>query len=131
MTITIDTTCLVRFIVRDDVVQHRAAERALHRASLVAVTLPCLCELVWVLRSVYRFTHPDIAATLETLLEMKDVVLERRAVEAGLDALRAGRDFADGVIAHEGRRLGGATFVSFDKKAVALIKAQGFQAELL
>lgn len=131
MTITIDTNCLVRFVVRDDAAQHRAAERALHRASLVAVPLPCLCELVWVLRSVYRFPHADVAATLETILQIKDVVLERRAVEAGLNALRAGRDFADGVIAHEGRRLGGETFISFDKKAVALVKAQGFQAELL
>jgi hypothetical protein len=35
------------------------------------------------------------------------------------------------VIAYEGHWLGGETFVSFDKKAVALLKAQGQQARLL
>jgi predicted nucleic-acid-binding protein len=35
--------------------------------------------------------------------------------------LKAGGDFADGAIAWEGRWLGGETFVSFDKKAVAKI----------
>ncbi len=32
-------------------------------------------------------------------------------------AVDAGGDFADGVIAYEGRWLGGETFVSFDRKA--------------
>ena len=45
--------------------------------------------------------------------------------------LAAGGDFADGVIAYEGNWLGGETFVSFDKKAVALLTAQGQSARLL
>jgi predicted nucleic-acid-binding protein len=45
--------------------------------------------------------------------------------------LDAGGDFADGVIAHEGNWLGADTFVSFDKKAVRLIEAQGKSARLL
>jgi predicted nucleic-acid-binding protein len=45
--------------------------------------------------------------------------------------LKAGGDFADGVIAHEGRWLGGETFVSFDKKAVSLLSGQGVKAKLL
>ncbi len=40
-------------------------------------------------------------------------------------------DFADGVIAYEGSWLGGETFVSFDKKAVSLLVAQGQSARLL
>ncbi len=39
--------------------------------------------------------------------------------------LDAGGDFADGVIAHEGQWLGAETFVSFDRKAVEMLKAQG------
>ena len=39
--------------------------------------------------------------------------------------------FADGVIAYEGNWLGGETFVSFDKKAVALLTAQGQSTRLL
>ena len=45
--------------------------------------------------------------------------------------LQAGGDFADGVIAHEARWLGGETFVSFDKRAVRLLNEQGTAARLL
>ena len=48
----------------------------------------------------------------------------------GLAFLKAGGDFADGLIAYEGSWLGGDTFVSFDKKAVALVARQGQQARL-
>jgi predicted nucleic-acid-binding protein len=45
--------------------------------------------------------------------------------------LDAGGDFADGVIAYEGKWLGGETFVSFDKKAVGLLSAHGQSARVL
>ena len=64
-------------------------------------------------------------------LAAANVEMNRPAVEAGLAVLDAGGDFADGVIAYEGNWLGGETFVSFDKKAVALLKAQGQHARLL
>jgi len=51
-------------------------------------------------------------------------VVNRPAAEAGLSLLEAGGDFADGVIAYEGRWLGADTFVSFDKKAVKLTEAK-------
>jgi len=52
-------------------------------------------------------------------------------VDAGLSMLKAGGDFADGLIAYEGNWLGGDTFVSFDKQAVSLLSPQGKQARLL
>ena len=45
--------------------------------------------------------------------------------------MNAGADFADGVIDYEGRWLGGETFVSFDRKAVAAVAQRGMKAELL
>ncbi|WP_226857144.1 hypothetical protein [Acidithiobacillus concretivorus] len=45
--------------------------------------------------------------------------------------LDADGDFADGVIACEGNWLGGETFVSFDKKVVALFAAHGQSTRLL
>ncbi len=50
-----------------------------------------------------------------------------RSMRAALDA---GGDFADGVIAHEGRWLGAETFVSFDRKAVELMRSRGQPARL-
>ena len=131
MRITVDTNILVRAVVRDDEKQAQAAAAVLKAAEIIAVSLPCLCEFVWVLRRVYGFGQADISAAIEALLEASNVVVNRPAVDAGLAILRAGGDFADGLIAYEGSRLGGETFVSFDKTAVSLIAKQGQQTRLL
>lgn len=131
MKVTVDTNVLVRAVVRDDSVQGDAAARLLTGAELIAVALPCLCEFVWVLRSIYGFPTSAVAAALRALLAAANVEVNRPAVEAGLSVLEAGGDFADAVIAYEGSWLGGETFVSFDKKAVALLAAQGQPARLL
>ena len=60
-----------------------------------------------------------------------NVAVNRPAAEAGLALLDTGGDFADGVIAYEGNWLGADTFVSFDKRAVKLLEAQGGSARLL
>jgi predicted nucleic-acid-binding protein len=57
--------------------------------------------------------------------------MNRPAVEAGLAVLDAGGDFADGVIAYEGDWLGAEEFVSFDSKAVSVLKSQSTRARLL
>lgn len=130
MKLTVDTNVLVRAVVRDHAAQARTAAKALTGAELIAVTLPCLCEFVWVLRKVYGFPSADIAVAIRTLLTAGNVEADRQGAEAGLKMLEAGGDFADGVIAHEGRWLGGETFVSFDRKAVARLNAQGHLARL-
>ena len=131
MKVAVDTNVLVRAVVRDDKAQAKAAIKVLRDAELIAIALPCLCEFVWVLRRVYDFQADDAATAIRALLAAANVEMNRPAVEAGLSALDAGGDFADGVIAYDGNWLGGETFVSFDKKAVALLKAQGQQARLL
>ncbi len=131
MKITVDTNVLVRAAVRDDPKQAAAAIKILRNAGIVAVALPSLCEFVWVLESVYKFGRQEIGIALESLCNSANVALNRPAVDAGLAVLLAGGDFADGVIAHEGRWLGGEIFVSFDKKAVSVIARQGQQAKLL
>lgn len=131
MKITVDTNILVRAVVCDDEKQAQAAVKLLKDAEVIAVSLPCLCEFVWVLRRVYNFGQQDISAALDVLLDARNVAVNRPAVDAGLAVLNAGGDFADGLIAYEGSWLGGDTFVSFDKKAVSLIAKQGQQARLL
>lgn len=131
MKVTVDTNVLVRAVVNDDPVQAQLAAAVLLEAELIAVALPCLCEFVWVLRKVYDFDASDAAFAIRALLATTNVEMNRPAVAAGLSVLEAGGDFADGVIAYEGNWLGGETFVSFDKKAVALLKAQGQLARQL
>lgn len=131
MRVAVDTNVLVRAVVRDDPAQASVAAKVLTDAELIAVALPCLCEFVWVLLSVYDFQPSDAATAIRALIAAANVEVNRPAVEAGLSVLEAGGDFADGVIAYEGNWLGGETFISFDKKAVALLTAQGQSARLL
>ncbi len=131
MKVVVDTNVLIRAVMRDDVAQARVAAKILTDAEVIAVALPCLCEFVWVLRKVYSLETEDIAAAIRALLATTNVQVNRPAVDAGLSMLEANGDFADGVIAYEGSWLGGETFVSFDKKAVALLTAHGQSARLL
>lgn len=129
--ITADTNVLVRAAVRDDPIQARIAADTLAQAEIVAVPLPVLCEFVWVLLRGYGRSAGEIAASIRDLADSSNVHLNRPAVDAGLAILDAGGDFADGVIAFDGQRLGGAVFVSFDRRAVELIAASGAEAQLL
>ena len=131
MKIAVDTNVLVRVAVRDDARQAGAANEIMARAEIIAIAVPSLCEFVWVLRSVYRFRSSEMAKAIRTLLAAENVETNRPAVEAGLAMLDAGGDFADGVVAYEGRWLGAETFVSFDERAVELLKAQGQEAMLV
>ena len=131
MKISVDTNVLVRAVLQDDASQGEAAATLLRSASLIAVSLPCMCDLVWVLRRGAKLSVADVALTIRDLLGAGNVVMNRPAVEAGLAVLEAGGDFADGIMAYEGEWLGGETFVSFDRQAVALLTQQGQAARLL
>lgn len=131
MKITADTNVLVRAMTGDDARQSPLARTALAGAALVALPLPVLCELVWVLSRGYGTPAADIADAIRRLMDSANVVMNRPAAEAGLAVLEAGGDFADGVITHDGRRLGADRFVSFDKKAVKVLADRGEAAGLL
>ena len=109
MKITADTNVLVRALTEDDPRQGLIAQRQLARADLVVLTLPALCELVWVLSKGYEIRSDEITKAIERLVD----------------------GFADGVIAYEGGRLGGELFVSFDPEATKSIPAQGGLAQRL
>lgn len=124
MKITADTNILVRAVTEDDPVQAPIARRLLAEATLVAIPIPALSEFVWVLSRGYGFARSDIARTMRALVHADNVEADLGAVEAGLALLEASGDFGDGAIAHEGKWLGGETFVSFDCKAIASLKGQ-------
>jgi predicted nucleic-acid-binding protein len=131
MKISVDTNVLARAVLNDDPAQSRAARKLLKEASLIAVPLPCLCELVWVLRQGAKLGKGDVVTAVRSLMNAGNVVVNRPAAELGLAVLDAGGDFADGAIAYEGAWLGGETFVSFDEKAVTVLSRQGEAARVL
>ena len=131
MKITADTNVLLRAAIQDDPDQARQAAKLLQQAELVAVPVPVFCEFVWVLRRGYKVSTPEISDAVRRLIKSANVVVNRPAIEAGLSVLDAGGDFADGVIAYEGDWLGAEEFVSFDSKAVSILRSQGGRARLL
>jgi predicted nucleic-acid-binding protein len=130
MKITADTNVLVRAVTGDHPQQSKAARTVLKNADVVALAIPALCEMVWVLSQGYKIPPRDIVEAIRRLMNGANVLVNRPAAEAGLALLDAGGDFADGVIAYEGNWLGADSFVSFDKKAVKLMQAQGGSARL-
>lgn len=131
MRIIADTNVLLRDALHDDAEQWPLAAKELQQAEVVAVPIGALCEFVWVLRQGYGFPNREIVDALKILLGSKNVVTDEPAAEAGLCMLEAGGDFADGVLQYEGEWLGGHEFVSFDRKAVMLLKDHGKRARLL
>jgi predicted nucleic-acid-binding protein len=129
--ITADTNILVRAVIQDDLDQASLAIEALLKAQTVVLTSMALCEFVWVAARAYRLPPPEISAAIRTLLASENVEADWPIVEAGLAMLDSGGDFADGVIALEGRRQGAEVFLSFDRKAVRELQAQGEVAQLL
>lgn len=132
MKIAVDTNILVRAAVRDDPHQCQLAAATLTEATTVFVSTLVLCEYVWVLARGYNFSPQVIIASIQRLINASNVVVEHRAtVDAGLDQLAAGGDFADGVIAFLGGLAEAEEFVTLDVKAGAIFKAQGLKVRVL
>lgn len=90
MKVTVDTNVLVRAVIEDEPVQATLAAKLLRDATLVAATLPCLCEFVWVLGKVYGLESSAIALALRTLVSVANVEINRPAVRAGIGDARRG-----------------------------------------
>jgi predicted nucleic-acid-binding protein len=131
MTIAVDTNILVRAAVRDNPQQAKAAADVLRTEESVVIPVVALCEFVWVLRQGFKVPAIEVAESIRSLVNSDNIVSNTPVVEAGLEFLDNGGDFADGAIAYEGSWLGADEFVSFDAKAVELLKAQGKRARLL
>jgi predicted nucleic-acid-binding protein len=127
--ISVDTNVLVRFLVRDDQAQAARARRMID-ACVVAgdaclVTNLVLCELEWVLESVYHAARADVASAVNALLstppfEMEDVTIVERAVRL---YSKGKGDLSDYLLGEVGRARGARTTYTFDR---GLRKAEGF-----
>lgn len=131
MRATVGTNVLLRAFLDDHPTQSPAAQQMLNSVEFLAVTLPTLCEFAWVLRKGYKRTRHELSVALETIVGIPNISLDRQAVEAGLALVTAGGDFADGVIAYEGKRLGGDVFLTFDVEAAGLLGKAGVATSLL
>ena len=134
MKITPDATVLVRAAVELSNPDSETAEQAararavLRQATLIAVTLPTLCEFVTILLHDHGHAPEAVARAVRLLCDSAPVLCDRQAVDAGLAMLEQGGDFTLGVARHQGARAGGETFVSFDRAVVERLTAHGQKA---
>jgi predicted nucleic-acid-binding protein len=129
--IALDTNVLVRFLVEDDKQQSARAARiiqgATERDEALFVSDIVLCELVWVLSTSYQTARAEIAATLERLVQAKQLAFtDAERVRRAADAYATGRgDFAGYLIREHARDAGCTAVVTFDR---ALLKDKLFAA---
>ena len=99
--IAVDTNVLARFYVEDErdpeaARQRKIAQRVIAQTSALFVARSVVLELEWVMRGFYGFAPAPIADALEHLLGLPNVTVEDHSlVEAAVDNLRRGLDFAD------------------------------------
>jgi predicted nucleic-acid-binding protein len=119
----LDTSVLVRYLVRDDQVQFEKARRLIKRESEkgapVFVSLLVLLETDWVLRSRYELSKAEILSAFSTLLDVANLAFEDEpSVEHALYFWKDSvADFADCLIEARNLRLGCHATATFDAKA--------------
>lgn len=125
MTVAVDTNVLVRYLTWDDLAQARAAARVIESGETIAISTVVLCELVWVLRRAYRLNITEIADAVQEIIESRNVTVDRPAAETGLDLLRRGGDFADGIVRHDADHARCRHIATFDQVFAGLLGTGG------
>ena len=128
--IALDTNILVRYIVQDNKIQAQKATKAIESLTPeMPAFISCivLCEVNWVLKSVYKISKKDRIKALQNILSVAVFNIER--LESCLKALKlyeAGpADFSDYLIQQIAWKEGCESVLTFDKKAN---KSPGFKS---
>ena len=118
----VDTSVILRILVKDDDIKRKAAEKMLQTAMQRGETLFLLpvavLEVVWVLKKVYKYERTSIREIVEAILntpalkvEMEEVF--RRALVVYVDK---NVKFADAVMGYWGLAQGFSTVYTYDEK---------------
>ena len=127
--IAFDTNLLLRLLLNDQAQQAKQAAELLQRAVAAGerVLLPniVLCEMEWVLESVYGLARTHILRTLRRILAADEFEFENRAaVSAAIQGYAAGKaDFSDYLIGESASSAGASVTYTFDRE---LARAPGF-----
>ena len=120
--IGLDTNVLVRYIVRDDPAQTKAATRLIESRCTAEtqgfVSLIVLAKLVWVLSRGYRYGKPIVTKVLRKIMAASELMVEEpQMVWAALSDYEEGKaDFSDYLIGRRNQAEGCDSTFSFDRK---------------
>ena len=121
--IGIDTNVLVRYIVQDDPKQSRIAtkliETSLSATNKGFISSVVLCEVVWVLKRLYRQPKDRLLLVVKTILEAEAFEVEHRdcAWRAYYDFDEGLADFSDYYLARINKTYGATFTATFDERA--------------
>ena len=78
--IGLDTNLIVRYLTRDDAAQYKKAKDLVDRATArdqgFLINAVVLCEVAWVLGSVYDYSRKEIADALDQILATEQFTVE-------------------------------------------------------
>jgi predicted nucleic-acid-binding protein len=117
----VDTNVLARYLRDDDPEQSRKAARLIQRVMNSGESLfvdhVVLCELAWILDSVYGHSKVEIIQMIEMILHTEQMQLEdRTCVEQALQDYRKSKaGFADCLVGRRNATFGCESTISFDR----------------
>jgi predicted nucleic-acid-binding protein len=112
----VDTNVLVRILARDDPRQVRAADEFVVAGAWVS--LLALAETIWVLSTVYERDAAEVRASVEQLLNHKDLIVQdAEVVAAALEIFRSrpAIGFTDCLLLEVARKAGHLPLGTFDR----------------
>jgi predicted nucleic-acid-binding protein len=123
--IGLDTNVLVRYIAQDDKKQAALAGKIIGNLTVLNpgyITLVGLIELIWVMKSCYSASKPEIVVIVDQLLRTQEILVEN--AETAFKALQlfstSQVDFADCLIERSSVVAGCKKIFTFDKRAATL-----------
>ena len=124
--IAIDTNILVRHITQDDAEQSKKASDLIKKyagvESSILINNVVLCEVVWVLESVYKFSKHQIIEVLKAILTSFEFCFEDYKIlwQSVLEMEKSSADFSDILIGQINKSKNSISTYTFDKSASSL-----------
>lgn len=120
--IGVDTNVLVRYLVQDDPLQSKEANRIIENEKIIFINHIVLCELVWVLRRGYNYDKPTVTETLEKILLTRQFEIEEKNIawHALTEFKKSSADYSDCLIGIKNQHAGCDFSFTFDQKAGSL-----------
>ncbi len=118
----VDTNVMLRYLLHDDRKQSPIATQYLTNNQLTFfISSQMLCEVIWFLRYSLKVQKSELVLMLEQIIATPHFICDT-GVDMGLQFLKQGGDFADGIIAYNVQKFDNACLLSFDKKAQKIAK---------
>ena len=126
--LAVDTSVVVRCIVRDDEAQSKRA-RAIVSSGSIFLSPAVILESEWVLSGLYGFSGAEATDALEAFCGLPGVeVGEADAVKRAFDLVRTGLDLADAL--HLAQAAECEAFVTFDRRLEKRAKRSNLSVKL-